>query len=250
MIASIILAIFLLLVYYVNDDTLVNVSLKFIPKGDYIMRTKFNLENVADRNELIREVNSLIPNKKVFLICPACLMYTFENCVNALMFVFHHAKNQDTEDKFLDAHLFNIGSADFGVYIKTTYGTYILKTLDSYSYELRHNVSSGEIDKPEFGYDPFSNSVMPKDMAKKRLREFIGKILKAAEEKQQKNSAKNIVYHILLNKLMTKYLDRHFDSWTSWHLKENIIGPGEIEYNVIVRYDSPNGKITYCDIKL
>jgi len=206
---------------------------------------EFDLKDLKQRNQLIREVNQIIPYKEVLLKCPACLDYIFKDATAALTFVFHHTEEPDESGLEFDYVSAQIGyhqqTNQFYCFIKTTYGSYILKTTDSYRYG--HPITSGIVDESEVGIDPMHLSPVPKNEADQQWEDFRSKIKNALETKRQDEKDIDIIKRILLNKMVKHYLDAVFGNgvWKKWHLKKHNIDSNTVEYVIEIEYTDQYG---------
>lgn len=201
---------------------------------------EFNLTDPKQKNQLIREVNQIIPFKEVLLKCPACLDYIFKDATSALTFVFNHTEEPDEPGlkfEYVSAQIgYHQQTNHFYCLITTTYGSYMLKTTDSYRYD--HPITSGIVDESEVGVDPVHLSPIPKQEADKQWKRFSDKVKSALTTKKQDEQDIDIIKRILLNKLVNRYLDEEFGRgvWKKWRLKKRQLGPHTVEYVIEIEY--------------
>lgn len=214
---------------------------------------EFDLKDYKQRNQLIREVNQIIPFKEVFLWCPACLNYIFKDATSALTFVFNHTENDEDGLVFdyISAEIgYNQSSNHFYCSITTTYGNYMLKTTDSLRYG--HPITSGIVDESDVGVDPKFLSPIPKEEADKQWKKFRNNIKKILSEKKQDEQDQDIIKRILLNKLVNRYLDEQFGRgvWKKWHLQKNRIDGTTVEYVLRIEYTDQYGMPSYRNLQI
>lgn len=214
---------------------------------------EFDLKDYKQRNQLIREVNQIIPFKEVFLWCPACLNYIFKDATSALTFVFNHTENDEDGLTFdyVSAEIgYNQPSNHFYCHIVTTYGSYMLKTTDSLRY--RHPIASGIVDESDVGIEPEFLSPMPREEADAKWQKFRGGIKKILTEKKQDEQDIDIIRRILLNKLVNRYLDEQFGrgGWKKWHLEKNRIDDTTVEYVLRIEYTDQYGMPSYRNLQI
>lgn len=215
---------------------------------------EFDLKDIKQRNQLIREVNQIIPFKEVFLWCPACLNYIFKDATSALTFVFHHTEGDEHEGlafDYISAKIgYNQSSNHFYCHIVTTYGSYMLKTTDSMRYD--HPITSGIVDESDVGLDPEFLSPVPKEEADRKWQRFRNGIKRMLTEKKQDEQDVDIIKRILLNKLVNRYLDEQFGKgvWKKWHLQKNRIDGTTIEYVLRIEYTDQYGMPSYRNLQI
>ena len=214
---------------------------------------EFDLKDYKQRNQLIREVNQIIPFKEVFLQCPACLNYIFKDATSALTFVFNHTENDEDGLTFdyVSAEIgYNQPSNHFYCHIVTTYGSYMLKTTDSLRYG--HPIASGIVDESDVGIEPEFLSPVPKEEANQQWQKFCNGIKKVLTEKKQDEQDIDIIKRILLNKLVNRYLDEQFGRgvWKKWHLQKNRIDGTTVEYVLRIEYTDQYGMPSYRNLQI
>lgn len=214
---------------------------------------EFDLKDYKQRNQLIREVNQIIPFKEVFLQCPACLNYIFKDATSALTFVFNHTENDEDGLTFdyVSAEIgYNQQSNHFYCHIVTTYGSYMLKTTDSIRYG--HPIASGIVDESDVGIEPEFLSPVPKEEANQQWQKFRNGIKKVLTEKKQDEQDIDIIKRILLNKLVNRYLDEQFGRgvWKKWHLQKNRIDDTTVEYVLRIEYTDQYGMPSYRNLQI
>jgi hypothetical protein len=214
---------------------------------------EFDLKDYKQRNQLIREVNQIIPFKEVFLQCPACLNYIFKDATSALTFVFNHTENDEDGLTFdyVSAEIgYNQPSNHFYCHIVTTYGSYMLKTTDSLRYG--HPIASGIVDESDVGIEPEFLSPVLKEEANQQWQKFRNGIKKVLTEKKQDEQDIDIIKRILLNKLVNRYLDEQFGRgvWKKWHLQKNRIDGTTVEYVLRIEYTDQYGMPSYRNLQI
>ena len=106
-----------------------------------------------ERARIILDSVKIFRCEKVILMAPASLTYTFNNVIEALEFVFYHTQEVDYRGTFLEAH---ITEKPCNIYIRSDYGSYIIKKLSDFEYkydpnedEIADNAVTFEIEEKE-----------------------------------------------------------------------------------------------------
>ena len=192
-----------------------------------MQKEQYNLNNPMERARIIIDSLNNFKNKKVILMAPASLTYTFNNVVEALEFIFYHTQEVDYRGTFLEAH---ITEKPCNVYIRSDYGSYTIKKLSDFEYK----------------YDPSEDERFVSDEKFKielMEREFNSKFTTNELEDRMTNQALDMLndsnMHTRIEYKLEQFLNRYFNGqWLSYCVESRQLDAISTQYTLRVKYNS------------
>lgn len=189
----------------------------------------YDLNNPKERARLILDSVKYFKSEKVLLTGPAALIYTFNNVIEAIEFVFWH-QHVDFESSFVESH---IQERPACIYMRSTYGSYSINCLSYFEYEYKANDNEAfikdqkaklEIMEREFNSN-FSNNELEEQMTNQALA-----ILDNNSELQH-NSA--------IDNKLESFLNRYFNhQWISYSVESMRLDNISTQYTLKVKYNT------------
>jgi hypothetical protein len=161
-------------------------------------------------------------------MAPASLTYTFNNVIEALEFVFYHTQEVDYRGTFLETH---ITENPCNIYIRSDYGSYMIKKLSDFEYKYDPNEDERFIQDEKFKIEL---------MEKEFNQNFTSKEL----EDRMTNQALAILdnsnnMHTKIENKLEQFLNRYFNGqWLSYTVESRKLDAISTQYTLRVKYSS------------
>jgi hypothetical protein len=192
-----------------------------------MQKEQYNLNNPMERARIILDSLNNFKNKKVILMAPASLTYTFNNVVEALEFVFYHTQEVDYRGTFLEAH---ITEKPCNVYIRSDYGSYTIKKLSDFEYKYDPNEDERFVSDEKFKIELME-------------REFNSQFTTNELEDRMTNQALDMLndsnMHTRIEYKLEQFLNRYFNGqWLSYCVESRQLDAISTQYTLRVKYNS------------
>ena len=192
-----------------------------------MQKEQYNLNNPMERARIILDSLNNFKNKKVILMAPASLTYTFNNVVEALEFVFYHTQEVDYRGTFLEAH---ITEKPCNVYIRSDYGSYTIKKLSDFEYKYDPNEDERFVSDEKFKIELME-------------REFNSQFTTNELEDRMTNQALDMLndsnMHTMIEYKLEQFLNRYFNGqWLSYCVESRQLDAISTQYTLRVKYNS------------
>lgn len=190
-------------------------------------KEQYNLNNPMERARIIIDSLNNFKYKKVILMAPASLTYTFNNVVEALEFIFYHTQEVDYRGTFLEAH---ITEKPCNIYIRSDYGSYTIKRLSDFEYKYNPNEDERFVSDEKFKIELME-------------REFNSKFTNNELEDRMTNQAldmlNNSSMHTRIEYKLEQFLNRYFNGqWVSYCVESRQLDAISTQYTLRVKYNS------------
>lgn len=190
-------------------------------------KEQYNLNNPMERARIILDSVKIFRCEKVILMAPASLTYTFNNVIEALEFVFYHTQEVDYRGTFLEAH---ITEKPCNIYIRSDYGSYMIKRLSDFEYKYDPNEDERFIQDEKFKIELME-------------REFNSQFSSKELEERMTNQALAILdnnsMHTQIENKLEQFLNRYFNGqWTSYTVESRQLDAISTQYTLKVKYNS------------
>ena len=191
-------------------------------------KEQYNLNNPMERARIILDSVNNFRCEKVILMAPASLTYTFNNVIEALEFVFYHTQEVDYRGTFLEAH---IAENPCNIYIRSDYGSYMIKKLSDFEYKYDPNEDERFIQDEKFKIELME-------------REFNSQFTPNELEDRMTNQALAILddnsnMHTNIENKLEQFLNRYFNGqWLSYTVESRQLDAISTQYTLRVKYNS------------
>lgn len=190
-------------------------------------KEQYNLNNPMERARIILDSVKIFRCEKVILMAPASLTYTFNNVIEALEFVFYHTQEVDYRGTFLEAH---ITEKPCNIYIRSDYGSYMIKRLSDFEYKYDPNEDERFIQDEKFKIELME-------------REFNSQFSSKELEDRMTNQALAILdnnsMHTQIENKLEQFLNRYFNGqWTSYTVESRQLDSISTQYTLKVKYNT------------
>lgn len=190
-------------------------------------KEQYNLNNPMERARIILDSVKNFRCEKVILMAPASLTYTFNNVIEALEFVFYHTQEVDYRGTFLEAHS---TERPCNIYIRSDYGTYMIKKLSDFEYKYDPNEDKRFIQDEKFKIELME-------------REFNSQFSSKELEDRMTNQALAILdnnnMHTQIENKLEQFLNRYFNGqWLSYTVESRQLDSISTQYTLKVKYNS------------
>ena len=204
-----------------------------------MQKEQYNLNNPMERARIILDSLNNFKNKKVILMAPASLTYTFNNVVEALEFVFYHTQEVDYRGTFLEAH---ITEKPCNVYIRSDYGSYTIKKLSDFEYKYDPNEDERFVSDEKFKIELME-------------REFNSQFTTNELEDRMTNQALDMLndsnMHTMIEYKLEQFLNRYFNGqWLSYCVESRQLDAISTQYTLRVKYNSGETELNKPQISL
>jgi hypothetical protein len=192
-----------------------------------MQKEQYNLNNPMERARIIIDSLNNFKCKKVILMAPASLTYTFNNIVEALEFIFYHTQEVDYRGTFLEAH---ITERPCNVYIRSDYGSYTIKKLSDFEYKYDPNEDERFVSDEKFKIELME-------------REFNSQFTTNELEDRMTNQALDMLndsnMHTMIEHKLEQFLNRYFNGqWLSYCVESRQLDAISTQYTLRVKYNS------------